>query len=64
MQRQTNCSPRQQARPELVQQQPARKKAKADAKAKVLASIKVGPKGVYTEDSIRVYLQEIGRIRR
>ena len=30
---------------------------------KVLASIKVGPKGVYTEDSIRVYLQEIGRIR-
>ena len=38
-------------------------KAKAEAKAKVLASIKVGPKGVYTEDSIRVYLQEIGRIR-
>jgi len=37
--------------------------AKADAKAKALASIKVGPKGVYTEDSIRVYLQEIGRIR-
>ncbi|MFM7087597.1 MAG: RNA polymerase sigma factor RpoD [Cyanobium sp.] len=35
-----------------------------DAKgAKALASIKVGPKGVYTEDSIRVYLQEIGRIR-
>lgn len=33
------------------------------AAAKVLASIKVGPKGVYTEDSIRVYLQEIGRIR-
>ncbi|MFN7898786.1 MAG: RNA polymerase sigma factor RpoD [Synechococcaceae cyanobacterium] len=31
--------------------------------AKVLSSIKVGPKGVYTEDSIRVYLQEIGRIR-
>ncbi|MEB3184962.1 MAG: sigma-70 family RNA polymerase sigma factor, partial [Cyanobacteriota bacterium] len=30
---------------------------------KALASIKVGPKGVYTEDSIRVYLQEIGRIR-
>jgi len=26
-------------------------------------SIKLGPKGVYTEDSIRVYLQEIGRIR-
>ena len=39
------------------------KDAKAEAKAKVLASIKVGPKGVYTEDSIRVYLQEIGRIR-
>jgi RNA polymerase primary sigma factor len=36
------------------------KEAKA---AKALASIKVGPKGVYTEDSIRVYLQEIGRIR-
>ena len=35
-----------------------------DAKsAKALASMKVGPKGVYTEDSIRVYLQEIGRIR-
>jgi len=33
------------------------------AAAKALASIKVGPKGVYTEDSIRVYLQEIGRIR-
>jgi RNA polymerase primary sigma factor len=31
--------------------------------AKALASIKLGPKGVYTEDSIRVYLQEIGRIR-
>jgi RNA polymerase primary sigma factor len=38
----------------------AAKEAKA---AKALASIKVGPKGVYTEDSIRVYLQEIGRIR-
>jgi RNA polymerase primary sigma factor len=38
--------------------------SKKDAKAaKALASIKVGPKGVYTEDSIRVYLQEIGRIR-
>jgi RNA polymerase primary sigma factor len=37
---------------------------KKDVKsAKALASIKVGPKGVYTEDSIRVYLQEIGRIR-
>jgi RNA polymerase primary sigma factor len=33
------------------------------ASAKALASIKLGPKGVYTEDSIRVYLQEIGRIR-
>ena len=33
------------------------------AAAKALSSIKVGPKGVYTEDSIRVYLQEIGRIR-
>jgi RNA polymerase primary sigma factor len=31
--------------------------------AKSLPGIKVGPKGVYTEDSIRVYLQEIGRIR-
>ena len=39
----------------------AEKKSAKDAKA--LASIKVGPKGVYTEDSIRVYLQEIGRIR-
>ena len=39
---------------------PAEKDVKA---AKALASIKVGPKGVYTEDSIRVYLQEIGRIR-
>jgi len=36
---------------------------KDDKAAKALASIKVGPKGVYTEDSIRVYLQEIGRIR-
>ncbi|MEY3750692.1 MAG: polymerase sigma factor RpoD [Cyanobacteriota bacterium] len=40
------------------------KGSEKDAKAaKALASIKVGPKGVYTEDSIRVYLQEIGRIR-
>ena len=40
------------------------KAAEKDSKAaKALASIKVGPKGVYTEDSIRVYLQEIGRIR-
>tara|TARA_B100000700_G_C15044202_1_gene856996 strand:+ start:2398 stop:3672 length:1275 start_codon:yes stop_codon:yes gene_type:complete len=31
--------------------------------AKTLANIKLGPKGIYTEDSIRVYLQEIGRIR-
>jgi len=30
---------------------------------KNLANIKLGPKGIYTEDSIRVYLQEIGRIR-
>ena len=35
----------------------------AEARAKALANIKIGPKGVYTEDSIRVYLQEIGRIR-
>ncbi len=34
-----------------------------ELRAKALASIKLGPKGVYTEDSIRVYLQEIGRIR-
>ncbi len=34
-----------------------------EARDKALASIKIGPKGVYTEDSIRVYLQEIGRIR-
>ncbi|MFZ9849755.1 MAG: RNA polymerase sigma factor RpoD [Vulcanococcus sp.] len=40
------------------------KASEKDSKAaKALASIKVGPKGVYTEDSIRVYLQEIGRIR-
>ena len=37
--------------------------AKDSRSARVLSSIKVGPKGVYTEDSIRVYLQEIGRIR-
>ena len=41
----------------------AEKADSKDARAKALASIKVGPKGVYTEDSIRVYLQEIGRIR-
>lgn len=45
------------ARPEAIAS------AEKDAKAKALASIKIGPKGVYTEDSIRVYLQEIGRIR-
>ena len=27
---------------------------------KGLGNIKLGPKGIYTEDSIRVYLQEIG----
>ncbi len=43
---------------------PSGNSAEKDEKAaKALASIKVGPKGVYTEDSIRVYLQEIGRIR-
>ncbi len=41
----------------------AKASEKDDKAAKALASIKVGPKGVYTEDSIRVYLQEIGRIR-
>ena len=30
---------------------------------KGLGNIKLGPKGIQTEDSIRVYLQEIGRIR-
>ena len=30
---------------------------------KGLGNIKLGPKGIYTEDSIRDYLQEIGRIR-
>ena len=30
---------------------------------KSLGNVKLGPKGIYTEDSIRVYLQEIGRIR-
>ena len=34
-----------------------------DEEAKNLGNIKLGPKGTYTEDSIRVYLQEIGRIR-
>jgi len=41
----------------------AKEEPKEARSAKALASIKVGPKGVYTEDSIRVYLQEIGRIR-
>ena len=35
----------------------------SDEEDKGLANIKLGPKGIYTEDSIRVYLQEIGRIR-
>ena len=35
----------------------------SDEDAKTLGNIKLGPKGTYTEDSIRVYLQEIGRIR-
>jgi RNA polymerase primary sigma factor len=42
---------------------PAEGEKGAAKNARALASIKVGPKGVYTEDSIRVYLQEIGRIR-
>ena len=54
------------AKPEIVLSPEEKAKAIAAekaAKAKALASIKIGPKGVYTEDSIRVYLQEIGRIR-
>jgi RNA polymerase primary sigma factor len=47
----------------LAQPEDADKPDKDEKAAKALASIKVGPKGVYTEDSIRVYLQEIGRIR-
>ena len=47
----------------LAQHDEADKPDKDEKAAKALASIKVGPKGVYTEDSIRVYLQEIGRIR-
>ena len=35
----------------------------AEEEDKGLGNIKLGPKGIYTEDSIRVYLQEIGRIR-
>ena len=50
--------------PELTPAEKAQASAaEREAKAKALASIKIGPKGVYTEDSIRVYLQEIGRIR-
>ena len=50
--------------PELTPEEKAQASAaEREAKAKALASIKIGPKGVYTEDSIRVYLQEIGRIR-
>ncbi len=48
---------------ELLEAADGAKDKKSSAKDKALASIKVGPKGVYTEDSIRVYLQEIGRIR-
>jgi RNA polymerase primary sigma factor len=47
----------------LISASGATDEARDDKNAKALASIKVGPKGVYTEDSIRVYLQEIGRIR-
>ena len=35
----------------------------SEGEDKGLGNIKLGPKGTYTEDSIRVYLQEIGRIR-
>ena len=35
----------------------------SDEGDKALGNIKIGPKGIYTEDSIRVYLQENGRIR-
>ncbi|CAK6688890.1 RNA polymerase sigma factor RpoD [Synechococcus sp. CBW1107] len=48
---------------QLLEAADGAKDKKTAANAKALASIKVGPKGVYTEDSIRVYLQEIGRIR-
>ena len=52
------------AAPELTTEEKVKAaSAEKEAKAKALASIKIGPKGVYTEDSIRVYLQEIGRIR-
>ena len=42
---------------------PAKTTTTVDSRGRNIASIKIGPKGVYTEDSIRVYLQEIGRIR-
>ena len=35
----------------------------SDEEAKAIGNVKLGQKGIYTEDSIRVYLQEIGRIR-
>ena len=35
----------------------------SDEEAKAIGTVKLGPRGIYTEDSIRVYLQEIGRIR-
>lgn len=35
----------------------------SEEEAKAIGNVKLGPKGIYTEDSIRVYLQEIGRIR-
>ena len=35
----------------------------SDEEAKTIGNVKLGQKGIYTEDSIRVYLQEIGRIR-
>ena len=35
----------------------------SEEEEKGLGNVKLGPKGIYTEDSIRVYLQEIGRIR-
>ena len=31
----------------------------SDEEAKALGNIKLGPKGIYTEESIRVYLQEL-----
>ena len=35
----------------------------SEEEEKGLGNVKLGPQGIYTEDSIRVYLQEIGRIR-